>query len=225
MRRLIRSVGRVVAWSLGVCGFLYVRLCYATSRFHLTKQSQDSLRETLGRDVPVVFVCWHDEFILSLVIMQLDWFRRSLFITNDSFGGKFLESCCRCLGLPIRVIRRKDPRDGRILAMAAGLEAHRSLAIAADYGQPWYKARPTAFQLAKMTNGCVVPMRVEPKPALRLRLGDRHAFFPLPFSRFALVAGQPRWASEKHDPTPDLSTDLDRLRDSSAFKETRSVTN
>jgi hypothetical protein len=63
-------------------------------------------------------------------------------------------------------------------------------------------------------------MRVEPKPALRLRLGDRRAFFPLPFSRFALAAGQPRRAGETPDElAPDLSFDLDRLRDSSAFGE------
>jgi hypothetical protein len=59
-----------------------------------------------------------------------------------------------------------------------------------------------------------------------LRLGARRAYLPLPFSRFALAAGLPRWASEKQgDPAPDLSSDLDRLRDSSAFKESTSGAN
>ena len=225
----MRWVARVV----GVLGYVYLRFCYLTSRYLMTSQADASLRACWDRGVATVFVCWHDEFLLSLITLQTPRFRKVLFITNDSFGGVFLETFCRCLGTRFQVIRRRASREERLLGMAAGLARQGALGIAADYGPPWFSARPTAWQLARLTEGNVVATRLEPKRKLRLRMADRHAYIPLPFNRYALVAGVPlspqvpeRTAgaskiaaslAEQPGEREVLSAELHRLRERSVF--------
>lgn len=193
----MRFIKRVSAGVLGVVGFLYLRFCSATSRFHFTGGADEALRRSLESGIATVFVCWHDEFIISLIGVQQARFRRVSFITNDSFGGVFLETFCRCFGNRHYIIPRRASREERIDGMAAELSKHGSLALAADYGKPWYKARPTALQLARRANGCVVPMRIEPKHRLLLKLGDRRAYLPLPFSEYVMWAATPRRPDER----------------------------
>src|SRR5262245_49291511 len=129
----MRWVARVV----GVLGYVYLRFCYLTSRYLITSQADQSLRGSCERGASTVFVCWHDEFLFSLLTIQSSRFRKLLFITNDSFGGVFLETFCRCLGVRCQVIQRQASREERLLSMAAGLARRGSLGIAADYGPPW----------------------------------------------------------------------------------------
>ena len=222
-----------VAKLCGVLGYLYLRLCYLTSRYLLTSQADASLRACWDRGVATVLVCWHDEFLLSLISLQTPRFRKVLFITNDSFGGVFLETFCRCLGTRYQVIRRGASREERLLGMAAGLARQGALGIAADYGPPWFSARPTAWQLARLTEGHVVATRLEPRRKLRLRMADRHVYIPLPFNRYTLVASAPlspqvpervggasktaAALSEQPGERNALSAELHRLRERSAF--------
>lgn len=204
-----------VARALGCLGFLYVRLCYATSRIRLSDELGDALRQTVECGVPTVFVCWHDEFLLSLLGIQIPCLRDLLFITNDSFGGIFLETVAHCTRTPLLVIRRKDPREGRIEAMLSAMRPRRGLAIAADYGKPWYKARPTAFQIARANHGRVIATRLEPKRPVRLGLGQHRAYFPLPFSEYALRASAPLAVPTVDDGSARLAAALDSLRENS----------
>ena len=206
----------MVARVLGWLGYVYMRFCYLSSRVYVTDALDESLKQSWDRGVPTVMVCWHDEFLTSLLTIQTSRLRRVLFITNDSFGGIFLETFCRHLGANVQIIRMKTPRQQRILAMAEGLKAHGAMAIAADYGRPWFKARPTAGELARLTDGLVVACRCEPKRKLRIGWGDHRAYLPLPFNEYAIHAGQPRQPSEL-SPAVTLDDDLDRLRESSAF--------
>jgi lysophospholipid acyltransferase (LPLAT)-like uncharacterized protein len=182
---------RVAGGILGLVAFVYLRFCYLTSRFLFTPSADESMRSSWERGVSTVFVCWHDEFLLSLLSMQTARFRGILFITNDSFGGVFLETFCRCLGIRSHVIRREVPRHERLRSMADGLAVHRAMAIAADYGRPWFRARPTAWQLARLTEGVVVACRIEPSRKLRIKIGDRYAYVPVPFARYALTTSAP----------------------------------
>ena len=182
---------RIGGTILGTLAFAYLRFCFLTSRFVFTESADRSMRASWESGVATVFICWHDEFLLSLLSMQTERFRRILFITNDSFGGVFLETFCRWLGLRFHVIRRRTPRLERLRAMADGLAQQGALAIAADYGPPWYRARPTACQLARATQGVVVACRIEPRCKLRVRMGGRRAYLPVPFTRYELTTSAP----------------------------------
>ena len=121
---------RLCAMGLGLLGFLYLRFCYLTSRFQVTKQAQRSL-EAWWAGLPTVFVCWHDEFLTCLVSIQQPRIRgnRPLFVTNDSFGGQFLQTFCRCLGLPQLVMPLAARRSQKFQMLAEGLEDHGALRI------------------------------------------------------------------------------------------------
>jgi len=190
-------IKRLAAGLLGLIGFLYLRLCCATSRFHFTSSADEALRRSLESGIATVFVCWHDEFLISLIGVQQARFSRVSFITNDSFGGVFLETFCRCFGNRHYIIPRRASREERIDGMATELCNNGCLALAADYGKPWYKARPTASQLARRANGCVVPIRIEPKHRLCVKLGDRRAYLPLPFSEYVMWAAAPFHPDER----------------------------
>ncbi|HKP64461.1 MAG TPA: hypothetical protein VJV78_47310 [Polyangiales bacterium] len=148
--------------------------------------------------MPTVFSCWHDEFLIALLNLQSPRLSKPLFITNDSFGGVFLETFCKLAANPCLVIRRGTPVEDRIEQLVTGLATHRRVAIAADYGRPWYKARPTAAQIAGRLDGYVLAIRLEPRRKLRVPIGISGgiAYLPIPFSTYALWMDEPRRASE-----------------------------
>jgi lysophospholipid acyltransferase (LPLAT)-like uncharacterized protein len=99
--------------------------------------------------------------------------------------------------------------------MAIAMQQQRGLAIAADYGKPWYKARPTAFQIAAFREGRVVATRFEPRRPVRLGLGQHRAYFPLPFSEYAMWASEPLTVPSADDGSQGLAAALDSLREKS----------
>src|SRR6476620_9703172 len=56
----------------------------------------------------------------------------------------------------------------QIHANLADLKNKRWIGIAADYGSPWFAARPTALQMAQATGGVVVPIHIKSTRVLRL---------------------------------------------------------
>lgn len=199
---------RAVASVLGWLGYLYLRFCFRTSRYIVSDEADAVLKRTWDRGIPTVYACWHDEFLICLLSLQCSRFPKPLFITNDSFGGIFLEVFCRLSGNPCIVIKRGSPLETRIDLLANGLAEHRHLAIAADYGRPWYKARPTADQLAARTDGCVVGMRLEPRRKWKIPLGFAGgvAYLPTPFTSYTLWLSEPHRAGDA-----DLGQKLDAL--------------
>jgi lysophospholipid acyltransferase (LPLAT)-like uncharacterized protein len=210
---------RAVASVLGLLGYVYLRFCFRTSRYVVSDEAEAVLKRTWDRDIPTVFACWHDEFLICLLSLLCPRVAKPLFITNDSFGGIFLEVFCRLVGNPCIVIKRGSPLENRIDRLANGLAEHRRLAIAADYGRPWYKARPTADQLAARTDGYVVGMRLEPRRKWKIPLGFAGgvAFLPTPFTSYTLWLSEPHRAGDA-----DLGEKLNALSRRSSDQPARS---
>lgn len=194
VRELLIKLG---ATALGVLGYVYLRFCYLTSRFQVTRQAQRSL-EAWWAGLPSVFVCWHDEFLTCLVSIQQPRIRqhKPLFVTNDSFGGQFLETFCRCLGLPRLVMPLRASRGEKLHKLGEGLEDHGALAIAADYGRPWFQAHPTSRTVAAMADGAVVAMSLSARRTWVLRFRDgKRIQLPLPFNTYTLRLSPPQQPS------------------------------
>jgi len=134
--------------------------------------------------------------------------------TNDSFGGVFLQTLCRRLRSPYLIIEQSTPREHRLEQLVGGLLQHRRMTIAADYGRPWYVARPTSGQLAIGTQGYIVATRLEPRRKWRGPMGKAGgaAYLPLPFSAYAMWFGEPRRANDAR-----LDDDLWELRERTWF--------
>lgn len=213
-------MARALASVLAVIAYVYMRFCYRTSRYIVTDSAEAVLKRTCDRGIPTVYACWHDEFLICLLSLQCPRFPRPLFITNDSFGGIFLEVFCRFARNPYLVIERASPIESRLDQLADGLTEHRRMTIAADYGRPWYKARPTADQLAARLEGYVVAMRLEPLRKWRIPLGAAGgiAYVPTPFSSYAFWLGEPHRAGES-----DLGDQLQELGERSYAASLRPV--
>jgi len=207
---------RAIAIAMGILGYAYLRLCFVTSRYIVTSAAEAVLRRTWDVAIPTVFACWHDQFLISPLSLQCRRFPKPLFVTNDSFGGVFLQTICRLLASPFVVIGLAQSRETRLDSLTLGLARYRRMTIAADYGDPWYRARSSARILAERTGGCVVAMRLEPRRKWRLRVGAGHAYLPLPFSAYAISLGEPRVAADFR-----LEADLNELEATNFFSEAR----
>lgn len=207
---------RLLAILAAPLGYVYMRFCFSTSRYIVTDTAESVLRRTWDRNIPTVFACWHDEFLLSPLSLQCPRFPRPLFVSNDSFGGMFLQTICRLLRSPFLVIGLRESRAARLDALARGLAQHRRMTIAADYGRPWYRARASAQFIAERAGGRVVAMRLESQRKWLVRVGAGKAYLPVPFSAYAIWLGEPRAPSDVR-----LQEDLEELGRLSFFSHER----
>ena len=65
---------RALAALLGLLAFLYLRLCFRTSRYIVTESAEAVMRRTWDRGTPTVYTCWHDEFLICLLSLQCSRF-------------------------------------------------------------------------------------------------------------------------------------------------------
>ena len=169
----------------------YGSLCYRTSVFGWTLDAERSLRATWDTGLPTVYTFWHDEFLA----LSLNAFcRRIQFpacVANDTFGGKVVARVWAAHGAPVVEIKRAEARARRIARIHEALLRARRLVIAADYGSPWFKARPTAQQLASATEGYVTAMHLHARHRLVVGYGDWRVHIPTPFNRYILHLSAP----------------------------------
>lgn len=188
---------------------LAARLCLRTSRISIA--STDVLARTWDDGVPTVYVYWHDEFVLN-VLLPLYWRAAAVRDTqpvcgaNDTFGGLVIWSCLSRLGVPLTMLPRRSDRDEKRALLAAAVREHKHLLLAADYGTPWFKARPTAFQIARETGGRVVAMHLRSQRELAIARGRWRLRLPTPFNRYEL-----HLAEVDVDPGLDDATVADAL--------------
>jgi hypothetical protein len=138
-----------------------------------------------------VYTFWHDEFLA----LSLNAFcRRIQFpacVANDAFGGKIVARTWAAHGAPVVEIKRAEARERRIARIHEALLRARRLVIAADYGTPWFKARPTAQRLASATGGYVTAMHLHARHRLVVGYGAWRVHIPTPFNRYTLHLSAP----------------------------------
>ncbi len=187
-----------LAWAAAPFYYLYQAVC-ATLRFHeRRREAVDSLDAAGER---MVFCLWHDElFPLMRVRRDLD----IVTVVSPSRDGELLARVLEKLGL--RTVRGSSTRGGiRALLGASRLMkrdgVHACITIDGPMG-PRHRAKDGAFFLSAHADAWIVPVRILPRPALRLPSWDRFKV-PVPFGRVDINFGQP-WkieAGELNDDT------------------------
>jgi lysophospholipid acyltransferase (LPLAT)-like uncharacterized protein len=185
-----KFAARLLAHLLRAYGYF----CYRTSRFDRSAEAELSLRATWDKGLPTVYTFWHDEFLT----LSLNAFCRRLqfpaCIANDAFGGKVLALAWAAHGAPVVEIKRQEAREVRLARIRDALLEQRRLAIAADYGAPWFKARPTAQQLAASSGGYVTAMHLHATRNVVVGLGGWRVRVPTPFNHYVLHLSAPMQA-------------------------------
>jgi lysophospholipid acyltransferase (LPLAT)-like uncharacterized protein len=195
-RFLWKLAARFLARLLRAYGYF----CYRTSHFDWTAEAEQSLRATWDKGLPTVYTFWHDEFLT----LSLNAFcRRIQFpacIANDAFGGKVVALAWAAHGAPVVEIKRGEARELRLVRIRNALLEERRLAIAADYGAPWFRARPTAQQLAASSGGYVTAMHLHATRNVVVGFGGWRVRVPTPFNDYVLHLSAPMRA---HAATPE----------------------
>lgn len=186
-----------LVWAAAPLYYLYQAIC-GTLRFHeRNRQAVDALNAAGER---MVFCLWHDElFPLMRVKRDLN----VVTVVSPSRDGELLARVLERLGL--HTVRGSSTRGGLKALLGASRQmkrdgAHACITVDGPMG-PWHQAKDGAFFLGSHADAWIVPVRILPRPALRLPTWDRLKL-PLPFGRVDINFGQP-WKIEADELNDD----------------------
>jgi lysophospholipid acyltransferase (LPLAT)-like uncharacterized protein len=166
---LIGMLGRTWRWR--VTGFEHFTGIFATGRFP-------------------VMAFWHGRILPALY-----YFRRRgiVVITSDNFDGEWMAKIIHRFGY--MTARGSTSRNAARAALRAKrrMEEGRPVGLTVDGPRgPAHVAQPGALWLAKVTGNPVLPFHLEAASHWTAPSWDASQI-PLPFSRIAVVVGEPLW--------------------------------
>lgn len=196
MKGLVRA-----PWVQALAGFLlaaWLKLCFATMRW--THEGLEGAEKVWAAGGGVVVCFWHSRISLSPHSWPLDRAQPARAMISLSPDGEFVARAVALLGFPaIRGSSRKKTARG--FKQKGGTEAFREvlrwvragncIAITPDGPRgPAQSMAEGAIMLARLSKAPVVMLGLACRPALQLDTWDK-AIVPLPFSRAAIVYGEP----------------------------------
>jgi hypothetical protein len=187
-----RALARLVAGRTASQLLDYARFCSRTSSFTIPAAPRSVLDATWDAATPTIYVYWHDEFVLNL-LLPLFWKSRGVrkdmpvCAANDAFGGEVIQSCLAALDVPIALLSRGGERSDKLACLADALVRHRRLLLSADYGSPWFRAKSTAFEIAARVGGNVVAMHLRSGRDMAIARGGWRLRLPLPYDAYRLL--------------------------------------
>jgi hypothetical protein len=196
----------------------YARLCASTSSFTIPAGPRSVLDATWDAAPPTLYVYWHDEFVLNL-LLPLFWKSHGVrdempvCAANDAFGGKVIQRCLAALDVPMALLPRGGARSDKLACLADALARHRRLLLSADYGVPWFRAKSTAFEIAAQVGGNVVAMHLRSRRDLAIARRGWRLRLPLPYDAYTLLVERVETAEHGLEAaTQSLTAGLNALR-------------
>jgi lysophospholipid acyltransferase (LPLAT)-like uncharacterized protein len=196
MKGLVRAPW--VQATLGVLLAGWLKFCFATMRW--TREGLDGAEQVWAAETGVIVCFWHSRVAVSPPTWPYGRAQEPRAMISLSPDGEFVARAVALLGIPaIRGSSRKKTRRG--FKDKRGTEAFRDvlrwvragncIAITPDGPRgPAQTMAEGAILLARMTRAPVLMLGLAAKPAFRLDTWDK-ALVPLPFSRGAIVWGEP----------------------------------
>ncbi len=184
LKEIAVYISAIILW-------IYLWFCYHTSDLVYTGQIDASLRDTCDAGISMIYLFWHDEFMLVALSTFSERLRPRSIVTGTQFGGLVSARFSRAQGIHTIFIDKSESREQRISRIENGLRLHPKMGIAADYGAPWFTARPTSMQIAHETESLIVPVHVESRRSIIYKPGGASAIVPLPFSTYTFHASTP----------------------------------
>ena len=190
LKRIVRAPWMQAA--LGVGAAEYLRLVWRTSSFVLEPAD---IYHRLEPELPVIFAFWHGQHFM-VPFAKPDYYRAKVLISRHHDGEVNAIAAER---LGVQAIRgsgdheRRFDRKGGASAfrgMLTALEDDWSMALTADIPKVSRVAGLGVVRLAQMSGRPIYPLAVATSRRITLDSWDRAAI-NLPFSRGAIVAGEP----------------------------------
>ncbi|MBX9775709.1 MAG: lysophospholipid acyltransferase family protein [Xanthobacteraceae bacterium] len=178
--------------TIGVLGAEYLRLIWKTSRFTI---EPDGIYERMEAELPVILAMWHGQHFMAPFVRRPH--HRAKVLISKHRDGEVNAIAARQLG--IETVRGSGNHDSRFdlkggvgafWAMLASLNEGWSMALTADVPKVSRVAGLGIIKLARESGRPIVPVAVATSRRVDFDSWDR-ASLNLPFSRGAMVAGEP----------------------------------
>lgn len=194
-RPLKRRLGNAIAVPLIK---LILRLLWKTCR--VTVYGDEHVRRLMADDQPFIPVYWHQQHVFCawyLLQKQREGLKLGFLISPSKDG----DAAARIMSdLGARVVRGSSNRTGaraiRDLYQVMAREKISPVNTADGPTGPAFAFKPGAVMLAQLTGYPVLPMAYAASRAWELGTWD-HFRIPKPFSRIAVVVGEPRHVDRK----------------------------
>lgn len=204
---------RVQAAAIAAVGYPLIAALARTYRF--TREGWEHYEAALAGERPPIMGFWHGRILPATY-----YFRRRgiVVITSQNFDGEWIAGIITRFGYG--TARGSSSRNAKaaMLQMIREVREGRSTGFTLDGPRgPACEAKPGALFLARATGAPIVPFHIEADRFWSLRSWDRTQV-PKPFSRVALVIGQPFYVARDADDAgmeayrKALETVLDGLR-------------
>ena len=161
-----------------------VRVSWHPSLDHLARLSTDTHR-------PLIFYSWHAyEPITICAFRDVPPDMRPTGIGHDGVLSRMLQQATAWFGYRLWVYRRKSPirPKQQIIDMVRARGCN--IGLFADAGGPYGCVKPGLAEIARETEGWLVPLIVRARPAVMVRWPRRYGF-PVPFGALRAHHGEP----------------------------------
>jgi lysophospholipid acyltransferase (LPLAT)-like uncharacterized protein len=189
-KRIARA--RWMQTALGLGAAEYLRLVWYTSRFVVEPAD---IYERLQPELPVIFAFWHGQHLMG-PFAKPDYYRAKVLVSRHRDGEVNAVAVER---LGVQAIRgsgdheRRFDRKGGVgafLSMVTALKDDWSMALTADIPKVSRVAGIGIVKLAHISGRPIYPVAVATSGRITIGSWDR-SVINLPFSRGAIVAGEP----------------------------------
>jgi lysophospholipid acyltransferase (LPLAT)-like uncharacterized protein len=178
--------------TIGVLGAEYLRLVWKTSRFTI---EPDGIYERLEGELPVILAMWHGQHFMAPFVRRPH--HRAKVLISRHRDGEVNAIAAQRLGIgTVRGSGNHDRRFdekggvGAFVGMRKALSEGWNMALTADVPKISRVAGAGIIKLARESGRPIVPIAVATSRRIDFKSWDR-ASLNLPFSRGAMVAGEP----------------------------------
>jgi lysophospholipid acyltransferase (LPLAT)-like uncharacterized protein len=200
---------RVMIRAADIAFYLAIRLVGATLRYEMIDGENLTGLEAVGR-LPI-YTFWHDRIFAGTYFFR----DRGIYVmSSKSFDGEYIARFVQRFGF--RVVRGSSSRGGMraLVGMIRAMRNGSPTAFTVDGPRgPRYKAKSGPVVLAQTTGEPLLPFVVETRHYTTVASWDRLQV-PMPFSRVAVIIGEPLFVEEGADQEAalaELQSRLDKL--------------
>ena len=144
---------------------------------------------------PILYTTWHCHLLFPLFYARhyYEHLPRLVVMASPSRDGEFIAEVARGLGFMVCFGSRRKGGVQALQQMAEYFRRGHSGGLIADGSRgPARQAQKGVLFLARQAQAPIVPLAVAARRRLTFRTWDRFEL-PLPFSRLALLVGEPLW--------------------------------
>lgn len=160
-------------------------------------QGLEGIDAMIERGERTLILFWHGKYLPLFPLMKQ---KKACVLTNSSFRGRVIGQVCRRFGYHSVHLPEK-PEKRYLFTLRRALADHPLWGTAADGPTgPWHHIKPSTLELASRFNFTLLPLGVAANHCWQSKSRWDRMEMPWPFSRIALVIGQPLRLPENLDP-------------------------